>query len=150
LNAPVARTVDRLSYYIHDNSDTFRLEMRGSLTGDHIAELEGCWKTAKPSVAGRRVLIDLRAVRVADAAGRSWLAEMARVENTEFVASPELSGDLQAIGSRIVKPRAHSSGTCARIKSIFGGSGSRFKGRSTSAKSKPEMPSSTQPDAPVR
>jgi hypothetical protein len=125
--------------------------MRGSLTGDHIAELEGCWKTAKPSVAGRRVLIDLRAVRVADAAGRNWLAEMARVENTEFVASPELSGDLQAIGSRIVKPRAHSRGkACARIKSIFGGSASRFKGRSTSTKGKPEVPSSTQPDAPVR
>ena len=41
-----------LKFYIHDSADYFRIELIGELAEMDIAELAGCWCTAKSSVSG--------------------------------------------------------------------------------------------------
>lgn len=115
------RPANRLSYYIHDHSHSFRLELFGALAEGEIADLDGCWKTAESSVAGRKVRIDLRGVTAIDSAGRQWLAEMARVEGAEFVISPEISGELPGSAVRVTGISANetSSSCVSRIRALF-------------------------------
>ena len=66
-----------LKYYIHDSNASFRLELIGNLGGGDIPELQGCWETARTTLAGRDLVIDLRAVVERDQAGIDWLRSMA-------------------------------------------------------------------------
>jgi ABC-type transporter Mla MlaB component len=112
---------NRLSYYIHDHSHSFRLELFGALAEGEIADLDGCWRTAESSVAGRKVRIDLRGVSVIDSAGRQWLANMARIEGAEFVISPEMSSELPDSVVRLTETatKALSSSWDSRIRALF-------------------------------
>lgn len=85
-----------LRYYIHDHSHAFRLQLVGSFGKGDIPELDGCWNTARRSVAERKVCIDLRGVSAIDADGREWLAKMSRAERVEFVVSQDVAHDLPA------------------------------------------------------
>ena len=66
-----------LKYYIHDSNASFRLELIGNLGGGDIPELQGCWETARTTLAGRDLVIDLRAVVARDQAGIDWLRSIA-------------------------------------------------------------------------
>jgi hypothetical protein len=85
-----------LKYYIHDRVRVFRLQLLGSLTALDVRELDGCWKTAQSSVAGRRIHVDIRSLVAADESGREWLAEIANTPNLDFLAVPESAGFLPA------------------------------------------------------
>jgi ABC-type transporter Mla MlaB component len=97
----------RLKYYIHDHSHSFRLQLLGHLTTSDLSELEGCWQTAKPSVAGRKIQLDLLGLSGVDAAGQRWLGEMAAGENLEILVSVEAS-KLFIPGDNIVVDRMGS------------------------------------------
>jgi hypothetical protein len=86
----------RLKYYIHDQVRIFRLQLLGALTALDIPELEGCWKTAQSSIAGRRIQVDISRLVTADDQGRIWLAKTADTPNLDFLASPESAGFLPA------------------------------------------------------
>ena len=64
-------------YYIHDGIDLCRFQLLGELAEDDLAELEGCWRTARTILGSRKLLFDLRGLRTVDEAGRRWLAGMA-------------------------------------------------------------------------
>jgi ABC-type transporter Mla MlaB component len=65
-------------YYIHDASGALRLKLIGELKQADIAELSGCWRTARTTLAGRKLILDLRSLKMVDEAGRQWLAAMAQ------------------------------------------------------------------------
>lgn len=91
----------RLKYYIHDHSHSFRLQLLGYLTASDLSELEGCWQTAKPCIAGRKIQLDLRGLAGADTAGQHWLGEMAGSEGLEVLASAK-SANLLIPGINVV------------------------------------------------
>ena len=64
-------------YYIHDGSGALRLKLIGELTQSDIAELNGCWRTAKTTLVGRKLVLDLRSLKTIDESGRCWIAAMA-------------------------------------------------------------------------
>lgn len=68
--------VSALKYYLHDGSTSFRIQLIGNLTEADLPELSGCWRTARSSVVGRRLVIDSTKLERLDEAGRNWLAEM--------------------------------------------------------------------------
>jgi hypothetical protein len=69
-------SVSALKYYLHDGATSFRIQLFGTLSEADLPELSGCWRTARSSVAGRRLVIDSIKLDGLDGAGRSWLEEM--------------------------------------------------------------------------
>ena len=65
-----------LKYYLHDGATCFRIQLLGTLSSDDLQELSGCWRTARSSVVGRRLVIDSVNLTALDEAGRAWLEEM--------------------------------------------------------------------------
>ena len=73
----VRPTVSNLKYYIHDSIDSFRLQFFGVLSESDIHELRGCWQTAKTTLGGRKLVLDLRGLKGTDEPGKQWLLAMA-------------------------------------------------------------------------
>ncbi len=73
-------------YYIHDGISGCRLQLLGDLTESDLADLNGCWRTARTTLGNRKLLLDLHALRSVDEAGKRWLAGMAQ---EGAVCSPE-------------------------------------------------------------
>lgn len=65
-----------LKYYIHDSIDALRFELCGELTEWDVAELNGCWNTAKTTLGSRRLILDVRRLKAADEGGSQWLQLM--------------------------------------------------------------------------
>ena len=63
-------------YYIHDSTDALRLKLIGEFTEADVTELNGCWRTAKTTIGKRKLILDLRALKTVDEAGKQWLAAM--------------------------------------------------------------------------
>lgn len=72
-----------LKFYLHDNSDAFRFQLIGQFTASSVTELNGCWRTARPSVAGRKIRLDLRGLTDADEAARDWLRKLVLEDEAE-------------------------------------------------------------------
>lgn len=85
--------VSLLRYYLHDGIAAFRFELIGKLSAIDLAELEGCWRTAKSSVAGRKLRLDLRKLIDIDDSGRQWLTEML-VEGADYIVESGFSEGL--------------------------------------------------------
>jgi hypothetical protein len=83
-----------LKFYIHDSADYFRIELIGELAEMDIAELAGCWLTAKPSLSGRKLALDVRHLNAIDEAGRQWLASMVN-QGACYIAGKDRSGSYQ-------------------------------------------------------
>jgi hypothetical protein len=71
-------------YYIHDGIDAFRLQLVGELTEPRVAELSGCWRTAKTTLQERKLILDLRDLKALDGAGAKWVTSMG-AEGAEYV-----------------------------------------------------------------
>jgi hypothetical protein len=71
-------------YYIHDGIQACRFQLIGELTGPDVAELSGCWRTAKTTLRKRKLILDLRRLKTLDEAGRKWVTSMA-AEGAEYV-----------------------------------------------------------------
>jgi hypothetical protein len=65
-----------LKYYIHDSIDALRFELCGELTEWDVAELNGCWHTARTTLGSRKLILDVRRLAAADEVGRQWLHSM--------------------------------------------------------------------------
>jgi hypothetical protein len=80
----------RLKYYIHDSADNFRIQLVGELERGDLAELDGCWCTAKSSLGGRKLVLDVRALKAVDEEGRQWLSKMSQ-HGTLYSGDPDSS-----------------------------------------------------------
>jgi hypothetical protein len=63
-------------YYIHDGTAACRLQLLGQVGESEVAELTSCWQTAKTTLGGRQLVLDLHEVNSIDDAGKKWLAGM--------------------------------------------------------------------------
>ena len=111
-------------YYIHDAVASFRLQLLGELTEADIADLNGCWRTAKTTLGSRQLILDLHALKSVDETGKQWLAGIAQEGATcspegylrDIVAGKHTAG-IDAAAS-VAKP-----GLVGRIMNLFRGVG---------------------------
>ncbi len=113
-----------LRYYLHDGTDAFRFELIGALSAMDLVELDGCWRTAKSSIAGRKVRLDLRQITDVDDSGRQWLTEML-TEGTEYIVSSGFSEELAeelCLPATLSLPGSPQHGLLSWLKRWRGGS----------------------------
>jgi hypothetical protein len=110
-------------YYIHDTAEALRLELLGELTDADVPDLSGCWRTAKTTLGSRRLVLDLRALKLADDAGKQWLARMAD-EGATYLPDTYLRSGLagQNLSSHESGNSTVKLGLFGRLLSIFRGS----------------------------
>lgn len=111
-------------YYIHDGVASCRLQLLGELTEADIADLNGCWRTAKTTLGSRQLILDLHALRSVDEAGKQWLAGIAQEGAT---CSPEgylrdIVAGKHTAGIDTAAP-ATKPGLFGRIMNLFRGVG---------------------------
>ncbi|MGI9074948.1 MAG: hypothetical protein ACR2JB_27365 [Bryobacteraceae bacterium] len=88
----------RFKYYIHDGIDACRFQLIGELTDADIAELQGCWRTAKTTLRDRKLILDLRGLNGLDDAGKNWLAFM-ETEGAEYVPASVAQDGVSALSA---------------------------------------------------
>lgn len=97
-------------YYIHDGVEACRLQLIGEFTERDVRELDGCWRTTKTIVGGRRVVLDLRAVTGVDEAGKRWLASMGS-EDAQYLPESFLQKCISGAPLRPEKPERAARAT---------------------------------------
>ena len=105
-----------LIYYIHDSVPALRFQLIGNLREANVAELSGCWNTARTILGSRHLVIDLRALRSTDEAGKQWLLSLAH-EGARYL--PESYFRTGLASSDYEAPRR--IGILSRLLSIFRG-----------------------------
>lgn len=78
------------SFYIHDGAQALTLRIVGPLTKGTAAELEQAWLTARSTLAGRNLTVDLGDVETIDAEGRSLLRQLAG-QGARFITASRLT-----------------------------------------------------------
>ena len=77
MNHPInLKNPPMFKYYIHDSVTECRLQLLGDLTRAQVTELSGCWETARTTLGDRRLALDVRRLKSADAEGKRWLEQM--------------------------------------------------------------------------
>lgn len=87
------------SFYIHDGAQALTLQISGTLTQGAAAELEQTWLTARSTLAGRELLVDLCNVISADDGGQTVLRRLAS-HGARFITSSRLTEALAEEASR--------------------------------------------------
>jgi hypothetical protein len=98
-------------YYIHDGVGACRLQLLGQVGEPEVAELNSCWQTARTTLGGRRLVLDVREVTSIDDSGKKWLAQMMQDGAT-------LAGEINAHSEAVV---CCKSGWFSRVLSFFRG-----------------------------
>ena len=65
------------SFYIHDGTQALTLQVIGELSGGEAKELEQTWLTARSTLAGRKLFVDLSGVTDVDGDGQAVLGRLA-------------------------------------------------------------------------
>ena len=78
----------RLSYYLHDDPATFRMELVGALAANNATELERCWRTGSSTLGTRNFVVDVNALTSVDDAGRRLLARWQQM-GARFIGESE-------------------------------------------------------------
>lgn len=121
-------------YYIHDTTEAFRLQLFGELTEPEISELNGCWRTAKITLANRKLLLDLRGLKAVDDAGKQWLASMS-TEGASYLPETYLKTSLAGQGASPAE-----SEKAVRKTTLFGKLIATLRLRVTAAESSTQAP----------
>ena len=87
------------SFYIHDGGQALTLQISGALTEGAAAELEQPWLTARSTLAGRELLVDLGNVISVDDGGQTVLRRLA-ADGARFITASSLTEALAAEVSR--------------------------------------------------
>ncbi|HMF76989.1 MAG TPA: hypothetical protein VK604_15125 [Bryobacteraceae bacterium] len=108
-------------YYIHDSVNACRLELLGELSEKDLAEMSGCWQTAKTTLGARQLILDLRRLHGADAASSRWLANMA-ADGATYLPTSYLTdvSEKQAAENGIASSRAFRNGKLSKFARILG------------------------------
>lgn len=65
-----------MDLYQHDGSKSYRIVLRGELSGPWVQELESVWTTAKSILGGKTLLVDASGMTRADTSGIALLRRM--------------------------------------------------------------------------
>ena len=76
---------------IHTGGDFVTLKIEGRLSGLHVPELHRAWQELAPSLAQRRLVVDLRGVLHVDKSGQNLLADIHTKAAPEFLADTPLT-----------------------------------------------------------
>ncbi len=95
------------SLYIHDGAQALTLQISGAVTQGSAAELEQTWLTARSTLAGRELLIDLGDVTSVDDDGQTVLRRLAS-QGARFITASRLTEVLAAEVSRRVPELLHA------------------------------------------
>jgi hypothetical protein len=109
----------QFKYYIHDAVDSCRMQLFGQLSELNIKELNGCWTTARTSLGGRKILLDLRNLTQVDEAGTQWIISMV---NDGAVLLPDIFLTQGLTGTVEPIPPTQLRGLLPRILALFRGS----------------------------
>lgn len=85
--------IDVLSVYLHDEIESLRFRLIGSLSGPDAADFERSWRTAQSTLNGRLTVVDLSEVQSADEAGRQVLRRIAS-DGARFITGSAVSDAL--------------------------------------------------------
>jgi hypothetical protein len=80
--------VNSWGYRIHDGAAQFRFELEGALASGNVAELDQCWRTARSTIAGKTLVVDVTSLTAVDETGRRLLDRW-REAGAHFVGGPE-------------------------------------------------------------
>jgi hypothetical protein len=80
-------------FYIHDGAEALTLRIIGPLAGGAAAELEQAWLTARSTLAGRSLLVELSDGVSADADGQTLLRRLA-ADGARFITTSRLTDAL--------------------------------------------------------
>ena len=120
--------MSHLDYYIHDELEALRLEIRGSLSGHAVTSLDQAWRTGSSILNGRLLLIDLVSVEEADENGRDLLLAWHRMGARIMARSTESRLLAEGIlGVRVAMPAA-TPGWRQRLKLFLRGSVAAARG----------------------
>jgi hypothetical protein len=107
-------------YYIHDSVSTLRFQLIGDLQATNVTELNGSWETARTTLARRRLVLDVRQLRSADAAGDRWLFGMNET-GAAFLPARHFVSDVHSIAARLSEEATDVKlSLLARILGMFG------------------------------
>ena len=87
------------SFYIHDGAEALIFQISGPLTKEAAGELEQTWLTARSTLAGRELLIDLGSAATVDNDGQTVLRRLAG-EGARFITASSLTEALAEAISR--------------------------------------------------
>jgi len=87
------------SFYIHDGAEALTLRIVGPLSKDAATELEQAWLTARSTLAGRELMVDLGDVVSVDADGQTLLRRLAG-HGARFITTSRLTDALAEEASR--------------------------------------------------
>lgn len=76
---------------IHEDATKVMLKLEGRIVGPWTTELDRTWHSLGPSLAGRRLSVDLCGVSYIDREGRGVLAEIYRKTRAEFQTDTPLT-----------------------------------------------------------
>jgi hypothetical protein len=94
-----------LQYYIHDDSDTLRLELAGNLSGADAQNVYQAWHTALSIIGARPLIIDISYVVAADEQGRALLRLWQQNGAQIIAGSPQSMAVVEPIfGERLLAP----------------------------------------------
>jgi ABC-type transporter Mla MlaB component len=80
-----------LKITIQERAESVSLKIEGRVVGPTVRELNRTWQELAPSLASRKLFVDLRGVTFIDAAGRIILAEIHCKTNAGFLADTPLT-----------------------------------------------------------
>jgi anti-anti-sigma regulatory factor len=105
-------------YYIHDTAQGYTLQLLGDLTDHQVSELNCCWMTARNTLKGRNIVLDLRGVKHVDERGKQWLAGMA-VEGASYIPESFLRDALADHLTGITRKNTVKFGLLDRVIAAF-------------------------------
>ena len=76
---------------ISEQAAKVMLKLEGRIVGPWTAELARTWQSLRPSLAGKKLAVDLCGVSYIDLAGRGVLAEIYRKTQAEFKTDTPLT-----------------------------------------------------------
>jgi anti-anti-sigma regulatory factor len=85
---------------IHDSAREFRVHLEGRLAGPWVQEAAHCWETARSTIAGRTVVVDLRDVDFVDSEGEQLLVLMHRQGVKLRAVSPMMTHLIEEIAGK--------------------------------------------------
>src|ERR1035438_4324949 len=96
--------------YLNDSVKTFEFVLQGELTGNSVQSLEYAWITATSILNGKEVLVDVSALRAADAQGIELLDRMTGSgARLRAALPPHSEGFLGSLGVLVVAPPRRGS-----------------------------------------
>jgi hypothetical protein len=108
-----------LDFFIHDGSDALRLKVLGDLCGPGVASLDQAWRTARSTLRGRLLIIDLVSVSDADEYGRDLLLCWHRIGAKIVARSRESHAFAEKIIGLPIQMLAPKSCWRARLSEFF-------------------------------